>query len=126
MQEGAARAQHVDTLACEGHDGLAVSFAFRSLAVVVAAGLVTAADADQHGGVEDALEASAVAGGPVQVAADLSGVACDGGDADEPVGAVEGIQVSAGGGEELGSQQRPDTGHAGDHFGMAVLAKPAR
>jgi hypothetical protein len=79
--------QHVDTLACEGHDGLAVSFAFRSLAVVVAAGLVTAADADQHGGVEDELEASAAAGGPVQVAADLPGVACDGGDAGEPVGA---------------------------------------
>lgn len=44
---------------------------------------------------------------------------------DEVVGAVEGVHVAAGGREELGSQQGPDAGHAGDHFRVPVLAKPA-
>src|SRR3954469_19853802 len=75
--------KNVDSAAGERHDGLAVSFAFGTLAVVEAAGFVTAADADQRGGVEDALEASAVAGGAVQVAAHLPGVTGHRGDAGE-------------------------------------------
>lgn len=75
--------QSVDPAPGERHDSLAMAFVFGSLAVVEAAGLVAAADADQRGGVEEALETSAVARGAVQVAADLPGASWSGGDADE-------------------------------------------
>jgi hypothetical protein len=63
--------------------------------------------------------------GRCRFAADLSRVARGWGDAGEPrepVRVGEGVHVSAGDGEELGSQQGADTGHAGDYFGVAVLA----
>ncbi len=104
-------------------------FAFGALAFVEAPGGVTVADADQRGGVEDALEAAVVAPWSVQVAADAArvpGRRGDAGHACQAVGGAIAAHVTGGRGEELGAHQRADAGHALDHFGEAVLAKPGR
>src|SRR5204862_3746156 len=80
--------QDVDASAGEGEDGLDVALAFGAFAVIEASGVRAGLDAEQGGGVEDALQGSAVALGPVQVAADAAGVAgngCDAGEAGELV-----------------------------------------
>jgi hypothetical protein len=59
--------EHVDPAAGEGEDGLAVPFALGSFALVVGAGGGTALDADERGGVEDALELTVVPARAVQV-----------------------------------------------------------
>jgi hypothetical protein len=57
----------------------------------------------------------------------LAGVAgnrCDSAEAGEAVRGAEGGQVSAGGGQELGAEDDAQTGHAGDHLEVPVVAKP--
>jgi hypothetical protein len=68
------RPQDVDAPSGQGQHGLGVAFALGPLAVIEAAGLQTAADADQGGGGADALQAAVVAAGAVAVAADESRV----------------------------------------------------
>src|SRR5215475_8823073 len=109
--------QHVDAAAGQGQDGLGVFFPFGAFAVVEGAGVGRAADADQRGGVEDAVEHAVVAARPVQVAGAAAGVAGGGGQAGvagEVVGGGEGVHVAAGGDEELGAEQGGDAGQAGD------------
>ncbi|KUN31410.1 hypothetical protein AQJ27_51415 [Streptomyces olivochromogenes] len=48
----------------------------------------------------------------------------DAAEAGEPVGSAEDAHVAAGGGQELGTEDDAQAGHAGDHFEVLVLAKP--
>jgi hypothetical protein len=81
-----------------------VAFALGPLAVLAAARLQTAADADHGRGGEDALQAAVGAPGAVQVAADASrvpGCGSQPGEGGQPVWAAEAGHLAAGGGEEL-------------------------
>lgn len=121
--------QDVHSSAGQRKNCLGVPLAFGTLALVVATGRVAVADADERGGVEDALQPAVITPGPVQVAADVAGVAGHRGDtreAGQAVGASVAAHVTGRGCQELGAQQRADAGHAGDHFGEFVLAKPGR
>ena len=85
-------------------------FACGTFSVVEGPGFGTAADADQRGGVEDALELPVVALGSVEVAADTTGVPRGGGQtcvAGQAIGGGERCRVTPGGGEELGAEQNP-------------------
>ena len=66
--------QDVHASAGQGEDGLGVPLAFGAFAFVEAARLVAVADADQRGGVEDALQPAVIAPGAVQVATDVAGI----------------------------------------------------
>src|SRR2546423_1088797 len=82
----------------QGEDGLGVPLALGALALVEAAGGVAGTDADERGGVEDALQSAVVAAGPVQVAADPAGVAGHGGDSGEagqPIRGAEAAEVAS-------------------------------
>jgi hypothetical protein len=67
-----------------------------------------------------------VAAGSFEVAADAPGIARyrrESTDASEAVSGVEGLHISAGGGEEFGAEDNAEAGHAQDDFGVAVAAK---
>lgn len=118
--------EDVDASAGEGEYCLGVAFTLGSFAVVEASGLWAGLDADQGGGVEDALQWSAVALWAVQVSADAAGVAgdgCDAGEAGELVRGAEPVH-GGGGGDELGAEHDADAGHAGNHICRGMAAKP--
>jgi hypothetical protein len=58
--------QDVDTSPSQGEHSLLVLFLLGPLAFAEVSGLRAAADADLRGGVEDALEPSVIAAGPVK------------------------------------------------------------
>src|SRR5579859_5362309 len=82
--------QDVDASACKSEHGLDVPFALGALAVIERTGVGVEPDADQRGGVEDALESSVVLAGAVEVAADLARVPWCGGHARESREGVRG------------------------------------
>src|SRR5439155_10963979 len=99
-----------------------------AFAVVELLRVRVAANADERGRVEDALESSVVGDRPVEVAADLARVARCGGDAGEGrqgVRGVELVQAAADGGEELRAEDGADARDTLDYVGEFVLAKPA-
>jgi hypothetical protein len=101
--------EDVDAAASQREDRLIVPFAFGSFPVVEGSGFRTASDADQRGGVEDALELPVVALGSVEVAADATGVPRCWGQtcvAGQAIGGGERRRVTAGGGKELGAEQK--------------------
>ena len=118
--------QDVEASAGQGEDGLGVGFAFGSFAVVVGARGGVGADGDLGGQIAGAQQASVVAAGAFEVAADAPGIAGYGGQAGyagEAVDGGEGAHVAAGGGEEFGAEGDTEAGHAQDDFGVAVAAK---
>src|SRR5271166_1345543 len=102
------RPQHIEASAGKGQDSLGVAFAFGSFAVVVSPGCGVGAGGDVGGQIADAQQAPVVAAGSFEVAADAPGVTWywgESADAREAVGAAEGAHVSAGGGQELGTER---------------------
>lgn len=81
----------VDASVGEGAHGLDVLLSLGAFAVVELPRVRVVADADECGGVEDALESSVVGGRPVEVAAYLARVAGCGGDSGEGRESVRGV-----------------------------------
>src|SRR5271165_7423956 len=99
--------QDVEASAGQGEDGLGVGFAFGTFAVVVGARGRVGADGDLGREVAGAQQASVVAAGSFEVAADASGITgyrCQPGDAGKTVDGCEDADVAAGGGDELGAE----------------------
>jgi hypothetical protein len=119
--------QDVDSAASEGDHGLGMAFALGALAVVKRPGVGVVTHAHQGGHVEDALKTPVTVARPVQFAVPLPGIVrCRSltGEGRGPVRAAEVRQVVAHRGEELGTQQRTDAGHAGHDPGELVRPEP--
>lgn len=115
-----------DPSACKSENGLVVALGLGSSALVKVSRLVAGLDADECGSVEDALQAAVVTPWAVQIARNPSGIPRNGSDtavAGEVIGRGERRHVTARSGEELGAEQRSDSGHAQQDLSGSVAAK---